>query len=104
MSATEAGPEPRFRPGTKVRVSDRDHPGHCRTPMYLRGRTGTVVSMPGIYGNPEQLAYYRQADRQPLYIVRFRQADLWDRYQGASGDTVDADVYEHWLEPAEDAR
>jgi nitrile hydratase len=36
---------------------------------------------------------------QPLYKVRFRQADVWKHYIGPSGDNIEVDVYEHWLEP-----
>ena len=32
-----------------------------------------------------------------LYEVRFRQKDLWPDYSGADADTLDIDIYEHWL-------
>ena len=32
-----------------------------------------------------------------LYRVRFRQKDLWADYHGNIEDTVDVDVYDHWL-------
>ena len=32
--------------------------------------------------------------------VRFRQADVWPDYAGAAADTVDIEIYQHWLEPA----
>ena len=98
MTGTAAA---RFRPGDRVRVSARDHAGHCRTPSYLRGRIGRVERIAGTFRNPEELAYYRPGlPKLPLYVVRFRQADLWDDYRGAPNDTVAADIYEHWLEPA----
>ena len=102
MSDTAA----RFKPGDRVRVSDRDHDGHCRTPSYLRGKIGWVDDMAGAFRNPEELAYYRAGTPAlPLYRVRFRQADVWEDYAGAPNDTVMADVYQHWLEPAgEDQR
>jgi len=31
--------------------------------------------------------------------VRFKQSDLWGRYHGPAGDHLEADIYEHWLEP-----
>jgi nitrile hydratase len=34
-----------------------------------------------------------------LYRVRFLQSDVWDDYRGGPGDTLDIDLYEHWLEP-----
>jgi nitrile hydratase len=56
----------------------------------------------GEYANPEELAYGRDGQpRRPLYEVRFRQRDLWPDYAGSDRDTLDVDVYEHWLEPEE---
>jgi len=92
----------RFEAGDTVRVSDRDHDGHCRTPVYLRGRTGRVDLVLGSYRNPEELAYYKPGTPAlPLYRVRFRQAEIWPDYAGGPADTVTADVYEHWLESAD---
>ncbi len=96
------GPQ-RFGAGARVRVGTGDPPGHVRTPMYLRGKEGEVVRNCGAYRNPERLAFGGDGlPRQPLYIVRFRQCDLWPDYAGPAGDTITADIYEHWLEPADD--
>lgn len=85
--------------GTRVRVLARDVHGHCRTPVYLKGREGVVLSLAGAYRDPELLAYHRPGlPPRRLYRVRFRQADLWPGYDGAEVDTLEADVYEHWLE------
>ena len=46
-SAQEQGPERRFAPGEPVRVAKRPVLGHCRTPWYLRGKTGVVASVQG---------------------------------------------------------
>jgi nitrile hydratase len=35
--------------------------------------------------------------KKALYEVRFRQADLWPDYKGGASDTLDMDIYEHWL-------
>ena len=35
-----------------------------------------------------------------LYRVRFVQSHVWTGYSGGALDTVDIDLYEHWLEPA----
>ena len=32
-----------------------------------------------------------------LYEVRFRQKDIWPDYAGPDTDTLDIDIYEHWL-------
>jgi nitrile hydratase len=54
----------------------------------------------GEFRNPEQLAYGRDGlPRVPLYLVGFRQTDLWaQRYRGSPTDHLYVDLYEHWLE------
>ena len=86
-------------PGMRVRVREDYPPGHIRTPVYVRGREGVVTREHGSFPNPENLAIGR--DGRPLkalYQVRFKQTDLWPDYAGAASDTLDADIYEHWLE------
>jgi nitrile hydratase len=39
--------------------------------------------------------------RRPLYRVRFPQHDVWPDYAGPGQDTVDIEIFEHWLEPAD---
>lgn len=91
-------PAPRFRPGDPVRVNDRLALGHCRTPWYLRGKTGVIASVQGSFHDPEKLAYHKPGlPRQVLYKVRFRQSDLWSGYTGPYQDQLEADIYEHWL-------
>jgi nitrile hydratase len=75
-------------------------PGHIRTPAYLRGRTGIVERTLGAFGNPEQLAYGVPAARQQLYRVRFTMAEIWGDAAENPDDTLDAEIYAHWLEPA----
>ena len=94
-----------FAPGTPVRVR-RDFPEtrgpcHIRTPHYLRGLSGTVERPLGAFPNPEDLAFGRPAAKVPLYHVRFDQPALFG--EGAKGDTLLVEIFEHWLEPKEDA-
>lgn len=92
----------RFRPGERVRVRTGIGPGHMRTPWYCRGHEGVVERLCGFFGNPEDLAYGRDGrPRRALYRVRFRQRDLWPDYAGPAGDTIDIEIYEHWLDPAQ---
>jgi nitrile hydratase subunit beta len=94
----------RFGPGDLVRVRVAHPPGHLRTPAYIRGRRGAVERLCGAFANPEELAYNRPGlPRQPLYRVRFRQAELWQDYTGPATDTVEVEIYQHWLEPDEAA-
>jgi nitrile hydratase len=72
-----------------------------RTPFYIRGKAGVIERILGAFPNPEELAYGRSGEpKQTLYRVRFRQPDVWPDYAGAPGDTVDIEIYQHWLEPA----
>ena len=98
--------EPRFKSGDTVCVASRAAIGHCRTPLYLRGRTGMIVAVHGTFHDPERLAYHRPGlPEQVLYKVRFRQHDLWPRYKGLESDHLEADIYEYWLdEPKEKSR
>ena len=92
----------RFADGARVRVKALFPPGHCRTPFYARGRTGTVLSLVDRQPNPEQLAYGRDGlPRLPVYRVRFAQAELWPDAASSLGDAVVVDLFEPWLEPAE---
>jgi hypothetical protein len=81
-----------FSPGDVVRVADRPHEGHHRTPGYLKGRTGTVERVHASFRNPESRAYGGDGlPAQRLYLVTF---------DAPGGDRVLADVFEHWLEAA----
>jgi nitrile hydratase subunit beta len=88
----------RLAAGERVRVRADFPPGHVRTPVYVRGKTGVVTHRFGAFANPEQVAYRLTGPDKILYQVRFRQADLWPDYSGPDTDTVDIDLYDHWLE------
>ncbi len=90
-----------FSVGEQVRVRQGDPPGHIRTPFYARGKTGVVERICGRFRNPEELAYGRtNGPEKTLYRVRFAQRGLWPDYQGQPDDTVDIEIFEHWLEQA----
>jgi nitrile hydratase len=89
-----------FHAGDRVWVRRAFPPGHVRTPRYVRGKAGIIERYLGDFGNPEELAFGRSGEpRQPLYRVRFLQAEVWPDYAGPAGDTVDVEIYQHWLEP-----
>ena len=91
----------RFAPGDRVTVRQAHPPGHLRTPFYARGASGVIERLCGAFANPEELAFNRPGlPAQPLYRVRFRQADLWDDYAGPARDTIEIEIYQHWLEAA----
>jgi len=90
-----------FAVGDAVRVSERTPIGHYRTPIYVRGRTGRIERVLGMFLNPEEEGYGRNAGGEiRLYRVRFRQQDLWPDYAGAPGDLLEIEMYEPWLERA----
>ncbi len=86
----------------RVRVSPMMPPGHVRTPAYLRGKTGEIERTLGPFGNPEQLAYRQKADKLPLHRVRFTMAEIWGDEVENPNDTIDAEIFEHWLTKVED--
>ena len=88
--------------GKRVRIRNLMPPGHVRAPAYLRGKTGVVERRLGAFGNPEQLAYALPAAPKELYRVRFTMAELWGDSAERPDDTVDAEVYAHWLEELPD--
>ena len=82
----------------RVRVSPMMPPGHVRTPAYLRGKRGVIERPLGDFGNPEQLAYGHAGTPTPLYRVRFTMAEIWGEDAENPADTLDAEIFAHWLE------
>ena len=92
---------PRFNVGDRVRIADRDEDRHNRTPCYVRGKAGVVERVCGAFGEPELLAYGRYGEpSRTLYRVHLAQTDIWLDYAEAAGDTLEIEIFEHWLEPA----
>jgi nitrile hydratase subunit beta len=90
---------PMFKTGEAVVVRVAFPIGHVRTPYYIRGKSGVIERLCGIYGNPEELAYARSGrPKQPLYRVRFKQRQIWPEYKGNKEDTLDVEIFQHWLE------
>jgi nitrile hydratase len=91
----------RYATGDRVAVRRGNPPGHVRTPFYIRGKQGVVERVCGPFRNPEELAYGRSGEpKQVLYRVRFGLATVWPDYAGPTADTIDIELYEHWLEAA----
>jgi nitrile hydratase len=94
---TAAGP---FNVGDKVTVRHMRPPGHIRTPRYIMGLTGEICHVAGSFPNPEELAYGRNGlPPKTLYRVRFLQGAIWPDYRGNAADTLEIEIYEHWLMP-----
>jgi nitrile hydratase len=93
---------PRFKVGDAVAVARRRHDGHHRSPFYLKGHAGEVAEVIGAFRDPEKLAYHKPGlPKRFLYLVRFRQRELWKAYDGPAADVLTAEIYEHWLEPVQ---
>ncbi|KNC81677.1 hypothetical protein SARC_06007 [Sphaeroforma arctica JP610] len=94
---------PRFAVGDTVTVKAEDfsthwRKPHLRTPGYIFGARGEVIEVLGEYGTPELKALGSDYTlTQTLYKVRFNQAHIWKAYEGGANDTLDADVYDMWL-------
>ena len=84
-------------PGMRIVVRDGPPEGHCRTPFYLRGKTGMLVGEVGRFHDPSLLAFHKPGlPKRRLFRVQFRQQDIWPDYASAD-DCLMADLYEHWL-------
>ena len=100
-SSYRAAPGAKFKPGDAVVIDTRSSTGHCRTPIYVRGKKGIIERICGPFANPETLAYAKDGlPEQVLYRVRFSQSEIWAEYKGPPSDELEIEIYEHWLKPA----
>ena len=91
----------RFKVGDQVRISDREEVRHHRVPAYVKGHTGTVERVCQAQGSPELLALGESGEpKQTVYRVHINQNQLWPEYPGPALDTLEIEVFEHWLDPA----
>jgi nitrile hydratase len=110
-SPLHSSDEQLFQVGDKVSVQHENYATrwlkpHLRTPGYLYGKVGMIERCCGSYPNPEYFAYDNTdstTHQQPLYRVRFNQKDIWDHYEGGADDTIDVEIYQHWLTPASES-
>ncbi|MCP1337351.1 SH3-like domain-containing protein [Futiania mangrovi] len=91
---------PRFPVGARVRIRDMNPPVHHRVPAYAKGRVGTVERVCMGFQEPELAAIYREGPDRPIYRVRLHQPDLWPAYAENPADTLEIEIFEHWLEEA----
>jgi nitrile hydratase subunit beta len=89
----------RFRVGDIVRARNMHPFGHTRLPRYARGRTGEIARVNGAHVFPDSHAHGLGEDSQWLYTVRFTARELWGEDRNGA-DTVHADLWEPYLEPA----
>ena len=101
MNAPPPLPGTALKPGTPVVIRKQPPEAHCRTPFYLRGAKGEIAEVRGRFRDPSLLAFHKPGlPMRVLYRVQFKQKDVWPNYTGSPNDTVVADIFEHWIEPA----
>ncbi len=90
-----------FNPGDPVRILDHSPPEHHRVPHYVKGHRGEIERVCASFGQPESLAAGGDGmPYQTLYRVRLKQTQLWPDYGGNPADTLEIEVFAHWLESA----
>ncbi len=88
----------KFEIGDRVTIRDATTMFHTRTQAYTRGRTGVVVEHRPEWVIPEDEAWGRDNGRkEPFYVVRFNQRDMWPEYTGSDKDTLETEFSERWL-------
>lgn len=90
---------PRFTVGEPVRCRNDHVTTHTRLPRYVRGRSGIVESVHGVFVTPDDNAHGKGENPSWCYGVRFEARELW----GAGADPaseVMVDCWERYLEPA----
>ena len=93
---------PKFAVGDAVRIADVPAGDHTRLPGYLRDRAGTVTRIfEGDYG------YFVHTgdgigDPMPIYIVEFTPGELWGVRAEPGANTLYAELFEAYLQPAEE--
>jgi hypothetical protein len=98
--AGQAG-QPKFQVGDPVVVRELPALFYTRTPEYVRGTPGEIASVAYESAAAEDESWDRP-DAQPewFYIVRFNLSRLWYGYTGTSGDTLQIEIPERWLQAA----
>ena len=73
---------------------------HLRTPGYLFGAVGVVERFIGHFPNPEEKAFSsnQEPGTQPLYLVAFKNKDLWEGMEMHGEDGITAEIYQPWLD------
>ncbi len=92
-----------FAAGQRARIANRLTIGHSRVPSYARGRIGVIERVLREFLIPEDDAFGRRHGRRRfLYRVSLDPHDLWSDYRGGPADTVELEIYEHWLEAVDE--
>lgn len=93
--------EPRFAVGDRVLVRELPVLFYTRTPEYVRGAHGHVVSVAYESPAPEDETWgLENAQPEWFYVIGFRMSDLWDGYTGTADDMLRTEIPQRWLASA----
>jgi len=90
------GPTPSFSEGDEVVVQPMNPSGHTRSPGYLRGHRGRVLTSHGPQSYPDSKSAGLGDDPRPLYTVGFEAREVWGD-DGGPRDMIYADLWEPYL-------
>jgi nitrile hydratase len=94
----DASGPPLFKVGEQVRARNINPVTHTRLPRYVRGKSGTIDRVHGVFVFQDTAAYSKGEKPQYVYSVRFAARDLWGE-QAAPKDAVYLDLCNDYLEP-----
>lgn len=92
-------PAAKFKVGDKVLIKDLPDLFYTRTQAYTRGAVATVSRL--VYESPpaEDESWDNTENVEWFYSLVFDMGELWSNYPDVfSGDTVETEIPEHYLE------
>jgi nitrile hydratase beta subunit len=89
--------EPKFAPGTVVRAKQMSPLGHTRIPRYIRGKTGVIDAIHGLYTLPDAKVHGGVDLYQPVYRVCFEAQHLWGE-DASPNDKLYIELWEDYLD------
>ena len=92
--------KPVFKPGDRITVKSLNPFGHTRLPRYVRGKTGVVERVHGVFVYPDTAAHGRGHKPQNVYSVRFEMQELWGDDAPVPSDVLYIDLWDDYIEPA----
>ena len=90
----------RFSPGDGVHARNINPHGHTRLPRYVRGRSGIIDRIHGVFVLPDSNANFDGEAPQTVYSVCFTAGELWGDDAAHPADKVYVDMWDSYLEPA----
>ena len=89
---------PKFEIGSRIKTKNIHPTGHTRSPRYVRGKLGEVISFYGVQALQDALPPGQSQPLDPLYAIQFNAEELWG--ESAEPNTVVLlDMWESYLEP-----